>query len=113
MDNSFDPELRLSGNRDVTWITVSEDIHEREKNLMSARAKMETTAKIPPEINTKLRALAHDLSNSIETIMQASYLLAQMQLEEDAKKWADLVDKAGQDCARINREIRDILRASA
>ena len=83
------------------------------KNLMSARAKMETTAKIPPEINTKLRALAHDLSNSIETIMQASYLLAQMQLEEDAKKWADLVDKAGQDCARINREIRDILRASA
>lgn len=80
---------------------------------MSARAKMETTTKIPPEINTKLRALAHDLSNSIETIMQASYLLAQMKLEEDAKKWANLVDKAGQDCARINREIRDILRASA
>jgi signal transduction histidine kinase len=80
---------------------------------MSARAKMETTAKIPAEINTKLRALAHDLSNSIETIMQASYLLAQMKLEEDAKKWAELVDKAGRDCARINREIRDILRASA
>jgi signal transduction histidine kinase len=80
---------------------------------MSARAKMETTAKIPAEINTKLRTLAHDLSNSIETIMQASYLLAQMKLEEDAKKWAELVDKAGRDCARINREIRDILRASA
>jgi signal transduction histidine kinase len=80
---------------------------------MSARAKMETTVKIPAEINTKLRALAHDLSNSIETIMQASYLLAQMKLEEDAKKWAELVDKAGRDCARINREIRDILRASA
>jgi signal transduction histidine kinase len=79
---------------------------------MSARAKMETTAKIPAEINTKLRALAHDLSNSIETIMQASYLLAQMKLETDAKRWADLVDKAGRDCARINREIRDILRAS-
>ena len=80
---------------------------------MSARAKMETTAKIPAEINIKMRALAHDLSNSIETIMQASYLLAQTKLEEDAKKWADLVDKAGHDCARINREIRDILRASA
>jgi signal transduction histidine kinase len=80
---------------------------------MSARAKMDTTVKIPAEINTKLRALAHDLSNSIETIMQASYLLAQMKLEEDAKKWAELVDKAGRDCARINREIRDILRASA
>ena len=79
---------------------------------MSARAKMETTAKIPAEINSKLRALAHDLSNSIETIMQASYLLAQMKLEEDAKKWTELVDKAGRDCARINREIRDILRAN-
>lgn len=79
---------------------------------MSARVKMETSAKIPPELSTKLRALAHDLSNSIETIMQASYLLAQMKLEDDAKKWADLVDRAGRDCARINREIRDILRAS-
>ncbi len=80
---------------------------------MSARAKMETTAKIPAEINTKLRALAHDLSNSIETVLQASYLLAQVKLEEDAKKWAELVDKAGRDCARNNREIRDILRANS
>jgi signal transduction histidine kinase len=91
----------------------AQDIQRMRKEHMSARAKMETTAKIPPEINTKLRALAHDLSNSIETIMQASYLLAQVKLEDDAKKWADLVDKAGRDCARINREIRDILRASA
>ena len=79
---------------------------------MSAEPKMETTAKIPAEINTKLRALAHDLSNSIETIMQASYLLAQTNLDENAKKWAELIDKASRDCANINREIRDILRAS-
>jgi hypothetical protein len=80
---------------------------------MSARGKVETPVKIPAEINSKLRVLAHDLSNSIETIMQASYLLAQMKLDEDAKKWSDLVEKAARDCARINREIRDILRASA
>jgi hypothetical protein len=80
---------------------------------MSAQAKMETTAKIPAEINTKLRSLAHDLSNSIETIMQASYLLAQMKLDENSRKWSDLVDKAARDCAKINREIRDILRANA
>lgn len=80
---------------------------------MSAQPKMDTTPKIPTEINTKLRSLAHDLSNSIETIMQASYLLAQMSLDENARKWSDLIDKAGRDCAKINREIRDILRASA
>jgi signal transduction histidine kinase len=84
-----------------------------EEGHMSAKPKMETTAKIPAEINTKLRSLAHDLSNSVETIMQASYLLAQSQLDENSKKWAELIDKASRDCAKINRDIRDILRASA
>ncbi len=81
---------------------------------MSAQPKMDTSApKIPAEINTKLRSLAHDLSNSIETIMQASYLLAQMKLDDNARKWSELIDKASRDCAKINREIREILRASA
>lgn len=80
---------------------------------MSAQAKTETTVKIPAEINSKLRSLAHDLSNSIETIMQASYLLAQAKLDENSKKWADLIDQATRDAARINREIREILRANA
>jgi len=80
---------------------------------MSAQPKMESTARIPPEINTKLRALAHDLSNSIETIMQASYLLSQTKLDENTKRWSDLIDQASREAARINREIREILRASA
>lgn len=80
---------------------------------MSAREKAETPAKLPPEVGAKLRTLAHDLSNSIETIMQASYLLAQLKLDDDAKKWTDLIDKAGRDCAKITREIRDVLRSSS
>lgn len=80
---------------------------------MSAHPKIETAAKIPPETNNKLRTLAHDLSNSVETIMQASYLLAQSNLDETSKKWAELIDKASRDCAKINREIRDILKANA
>lgn len=80
---------------------------------MSAQPKpMETTPRIPAEINNKLRALAHDLSNSIETIMQASYLLAQSKLDEGTKRWSDLIDQGSRDAARINREIREILRAS-
>jgi len=80
---------------------------------MSSRAKEQSPEKIPVEISSKLRALAHDLSNSVETIMQASYLLARAKLNDDAKKWADLIEKAGRDCAKINREIRDILRANS
>lgn len=72
---------------------------------------MESSTKPQPETVTKLRSLAHDLSNSIETVMQASYLLGQAKLEEPNKKWLDLIDKATQDAARINREIREILRS--
>lgn len=91
---------------------MSQVIQRRGRKNMSAHPK-EATAKIPAETNAKLRALAHDLSNSIETVLQASYLLAQMKLEGEAKRWTELVDKAGRDCARINREIRDILRANS
>jgi len=80
---------------------------------MSSRAKEQSPEKIPVEISSKLRTLAHDLSNSVETIMQASYLLAQAKLDDDAKKWAGLIEKAGRECAKINREIRDILRANS
>lgn len=45
--------------------------------------------------------------------MQASYLLAQAKLEENNQKWVTLIDKAAQDAARVNREIRDILRAES
>jgi signal transduction histidine kinase len=85
---------------------------DREKSYMDGQPATGPTPKIPAEINAKLRALAHDLSNSIETILQASYLLAQMDLDENARKWNSLIDKGSRDCARINREIRDILRAN-
>ena len=71
---------------------------------------MEESKKFQSETVTKLRTLAHDLSNSIETIMQASYLLAQAKLDDNNRKWLDLIDQAAQDAARINREIREILR---
>ncbi|HET9698002.1 MAG TPA: hypothetical protein VFP40_14110 [Terriglobales bacterium] len=67
--------------------------------------------KTPAEINSELRTLAHDLSNSIETIMQATYLLAQAQMDDNGKKWLELIDKASRDAARINRDIREHLRA--
>ena len=74
-------------------------------------AESATDEKMHRETVTKLRSLSHDLSNYIETIMQASYLLSQAQLDENNRKWLGMVDKASQDAARINREIREILRA--
>jgi signal transduction histidine kinase len=72
-----------------------------------------TSGKIPSELSQQLRKLAHDLSNSMETVMQASYLLAQADLDENNRKWLSLIDQASRDAARINREIREILRSNS
>ncbi len=80
---------------------------------MSPQPQMEPSAKMSPEVNKQLRSLAHDLSNSIETVMQATYLLSQSKLDDTSKKWAELIDTAIRDAARINREIREILRAQS
>ena len=61
----------------------------------------------------RLRILSHDLSNAIETVMQASYLMAQSELDDANQKWRKMIDTAAHDAARINREIREILRSQS
>ena len=82
-----------------------------EKNITTPAN--DPNSKIPKDISTQLRTLAHDLSNSIETIMQACYLLNQSQLDETSKRWAGMIDSGARDAAKINRDIRDILRSKS
>jgi hypothetical protein len=63
------------------------------------------------ETIARLRILAHDLSNAIETVMQASYLMAQSELDVSTQKWLQMIDTASQEAAGINRKIREILRS--
>ena len=63
------------------------------------------------ETIAQLRILAHDLSNAIETVMQASYLMAQSELDVSTQKWLQMIDTASQEAAGINRKIREILRS--
>jgi hypothetical protein len=69
------------------------------------------STKMEKETVATLRTLAHDLSNSIETVMQATYLLAQSELGDENLKWLKMIDAAAHDAARLNREIREILRS--
>ena len=71
---------------------------------------MENSSKLSADIVANLRMLAHDLSNSLETILQASYLLAEVEADGNRQKWARMIDAAARDAARINREIRQILK---
>ena len=67
----------------------------------------------PADVAPNLRSLAHELSNSLETILQAAYLLQEAKLDGKHKKWAQAVDAAVRDAARINREIRKILNSES
>ena len=78
---------------------------------MSGKRTVRTKPQVHEDEVTRLRSLAHDLSNSLEAIMQASYLLAQARLQADNKRWAELIESSAQDAARINRDIRKILRS--
>jgi hypothetical protein len=80
---------------------------------MAPAAKMTSEEKIPLGLSKELRSLAHDLSNSIECIMQACYLLNTSKLDETSKKWAEMIDQGARDAAQINRQIRDILRTKS
>jgi hypothetical protein len=69
--------------------------------------------KIPLEIAREMRALAHDLSNSLETILQATYLVSQTELPENTRRWMEMLDQASQDAIKINRKLREILRSQS
>ena len=72
---------------------------------------MTNPQKLPADAANQMRELVHDLSNSLETIMQASYLLGQLELPSPGKKWVELVAEAVQNAANINRQLREVLRS--
>jgi signal transduction histidine kinase len=74
---------------------------------------MENSQKLPNDITRRLRTLVHDLSNSLETIVQAAYLLGQAKLDARSKQWVQMMDSAAQEAARVNREMREILRSQS
>jgi light-regulated signal transduction histidine kinase (bacteriophytochrome) len=74
---------------------------------------MEPSKKLNSDITAHLRKLAHDLSNSIETVIQASYLLNQTKLDAQSKKWARMIEAAADEAAHINRGIREVLRSQS
>jgi len=69
--------------------------------------------KIPAELAKELRTLAHDLSNALETIVQATYLISQAGPPENSRRWVELIDQASKDAVKINQKLRQILRSKS
>ena len=69
----------------------------------------------PPAIAQpkEIRRLAHDLSNALEIIVQANYLLGAMSHDESAKQWIQLLDNGVLQAAEINRSLREYVIANS
>ncbi len=68
---------------------------------------------IPSAHAMQLRHLSHDLSNALEVILQTSYLLGTVELNENARQWLQMLDQGVKQATDINRELRNYLRANS
>ncbi|HVW76004.1 MAG TPA: hypothetical protein VHB45_00220 [Alloacidobacterium sp.] len=66
---------------------------------------------IPTETALHLRKISHDLSNALEVILQTSYLLGTVQLDENARQWQQLLDQGVQQATSLNGKLREFIRA--
>ena len=65
----------------------------------------------PADVIRQLRTLSHDLSNSLESILHAAYLLGKADLDAEEKQWVKVIDSASEKAVRINHQLPEILRA--
>ena len=69
------------------------------------------TPSIPQAQAAEIRRLAHDLSNALEIVVQASFLLNTVVAGEAAQQWMKLLDQGVQQAAKINVQLRDYIIA--
>ena len=78
------------------------------KTLMSSPSQQ--NQQIPEDLALEIRRLAHDLSNSLEIIVQTSYLLSMAELKEPASDWLRMLDSGVAKALDINLELREYIK---
>ena len=66
---------------------------------------------IPEELALEIRKLAHDLSNSLEIIVQTGYLLSTADLKSPASEWLSMLDSGTAKALEINLALRNYIKA--
>jgi hypothetical protein len=66
--------------------------------------------RIPEELALEIRKLAHELSNSLEVIVQTSYLLSMAELKEPANDWLRMLDSGVAKALEINLQLREFIK---
>ncbi len=79
----------------------------------AAKTMADVEKKMPTEVIKELRRLAHDLSNALEAVVQATYLARQATRSDNTSRWLEVIDKSSQEAAQINQKLREILRSQS
>ncbi len=91
----------------VHQMTFKQDFPE----IPSSRSMSETVQQpIAPEQAQEIRRLAHDLSNALEVVIQTSFLLGTVPLDENARQWHAMLEKGVKQATEINQKMREQLR---
>ena len=70
-----------------------------------------SNATIPEDLALEIRRIAHELSNSLEVIVQTSYLLSMAELKEPAAEWLRMLDAGVTKALDQNLELREFIKA--
>lgn len=57
----------------------------------------------------EMRRLLHDMNNALEIILQATYLMGTVELDETGRQWLQLLEKGVDQTANLNRQFRDLV----
>ncbi len=69
-----------------------------------------SNATIPEDLALEIRRIAHDLSNSLEIIVQTSYLLSMAELKEPATEWLRMLDSGVAKALELNLQLREYVK---
>jgi hypothetical protein len=65
---------------------------------------------IPEDTALEMRRIAHELSNSLEVIVQTSYLLSMAELKEPASDWLKMLESGVTKALEQNLALRDFIK---
>jgi hypothetical protein len=66
---------------------------------------------IPADLAIEARKMVHELSNSLEVIVQTSYLLSTLGLKEPGSDWLRMMDDGVRRAMEINLGLREFLKS--
>ena len=67
-------------------------------------------AAIPEDLSLEIRRIAHELSNSLEVVVQTSYLLSMAELKEPAVEWLRMLDSGVNKALELNEQLREYIK---